>query len=433
MLDRLSNEAWVSLLEPFFDKDDVEYEYFSTLHDTLRSIEWSLAEKDPTYQLLADDIELLIRIAASGRLAARKYDVPAKKVLWFLLIFRHPTIVATIRDTYPTCPPEIRRDMLTLLSSQGGAEAARCMGDLVTAHGLPASNHPRTFTELMRHTEHLGEYVLPMIKQAGHDIGDVVNLVNTAIAREHIDATRLHPLGKLIEEQIDRLMAKARVAEPSVQANWREDEDYFYLRFDLGAWLDLAGTVRSCNDKVIREAGSLLDPWIGLNVISAMLKRERVPDASIVERAARSLETRAQVYSLLSHRPAARELFPEELVTFESFAACNMVDWLLYPAELGYEPPRIELVATIRDDSGDADGVGPCWCLWRFLNDAGNAYAGLSGPYDERAQTDPSPQTVTCDDAFSSFDDWDSKSPEEHAASIMDTVGKWRLDFATRC
>lgn len=63
------------------------------------------------------------------------------------------------------------------------------------------------------------------------------------------------------------------------------------------------------------------------------------------------------------------------------------------------------------------------WCLWRFADDGGKSYAGVSGPYE----LEPALDSITDADTFSNFTPWDDSTPEQHLASVLETLSNWRI------
>ena len=51
------------------------------------------------------------------------------------------------------------------------------------------------------------------------------------------------------------------------------------------------------------------------------------------------------------------------------------------------------------------------------------AYAGVSGPYE----LDPSLDSVMDAGTFSNFTPWDDAAPEQHLASVLETLSNWRI------
>ncbi len=409
--EEFDNRRWSELLAPLIDCGDLDkkdlYRRTDELSDVLKSIDVSAIQESEFAFDVADGARL-IRLAASGELPDAKYRSAASEILWFLEPFVHPAFVDAVRDSYADCPPRYQRDLLMFLSGQDPELAADCMRELLTDHGFARHNHPRTFSKLRKRTEYLHKYVVPMVEGVGDDIGSVANLIHYAIGADHLDPSALAPLVPMIETTVQSQLEQARAAASSVKGKWRVDEDYFYLRQELGAWTSLVGTIENCSIDLLNEASDLEDPLISLNVASALMMRGREPAPLVIDRAASSYETCAELYRVLCKHENGLNLFPSDRATFEHFAACEMVDWLLYPAELGYEPTEIELAATIDVPPGEVrDGELKRWCLWRFTDLDGKSYAGISGPYGREALDSPDRRNVRASgDVFSSFNEW---------------------------
>ncbi len=75
------------------------------------------------------------------------------------------------------------------------------------------------------------------------------------------------------------------------------------------------------------------------------------------------------------------DVFPKEFLTQEKFAKSNMIDWLIYPTELGEEPKEIELVGTFEEDN-------EIFYVYKFSSDkesfASKGYmVGITGGYSK--------------------------------------------------
>jgi len=106
---------------------------------------------------------------------------------------------------------------------------------------------------------------------------------------------------------------------------------------------------------------------------------------------------------------------PQEWCTRDAFAAADMVEWLSYPTELGREPDELEKMAVFEARSPD----GPvALYVWRFKGTDGKWLAATSGPYLLVGEPAPCSGGST----FSSFEEWDSATAEEHAHSVLETL-----------
>jgi len=428
-IDALSNRHWADLLRPLFGTEGEERpergRKVTAFGTALRAIDKRhLAESE--YAFNAADGALLIRIAASGRLARTRTGSAGRYLLRFLEDFRHPGFIQAIGDSYADCPDELRRDMIMLLAAQEPAGAAECLGEILRADRLPDGNYSRTFWHLSRSTGYLHRYVVAWIESVNRDVGEVVNLVNRALDSGDIDTQALQPVTATCEAALRSRISAAREAEKSMRGRWRVDEDYFYLRQELAAWLDLFSRVSDDADALLAEAENLEDPLVNLHAIGALIRRGHEPTPEAIERAAASNETRRALFRLLESNDRVT-LMPASERSFDALAKAEMVEWLLFPSELGYEPPAIELNAMI-EAPGETDAEDARrWCLWRFENLDRTAFAGITGPSGREAWERPSPATVRGGDAFSSFNEFDSMTVEEHFRDVVSTLSAWRL------
>ena len=109
--------------------------------------------------------------------------------------------------------------------------------------------------------------------------------------------------------------------------------------------------------------------------------------------------------------------FPKRWRTWEAFAAAGMVEWLMFPSELGREPDDLELHLREWVDRGKKSSV----YVWRFRVKGEPWMAAVSGPYTLRGQPQPGHGPLT----FSRFDKWDDATAEEHLERCAGTVADW--------
>ena len=324
------------------------------------------------------------------------------------------------------CPDDQKAYLLSVLACQEPEQAGRALKTLIEMHGFP-SVYPRVFWNLEKNIQGVRHYIREFIRKPGRYIGHATDLVNRALELGLIETEYLDELAPLIEEQTAQAVTTVLEAQDRINRRWQLDRDYFYARIDLGAWLDLTGLVRKCGSAQLSRAVSSEDPLVNVFNAAAFLSKKMNVPQSVISRSADSLETVRGLYRTLlaKDRP---DLFPASRLTFETFAAAEMVEWLLYPSELGEEPKSITLEKTI--DGKDRGGKFHRYCLWRFFDHEENDYAGVSGPYDQASIENPTPDTVVSDETFSNFERWDSLTPEQHLEGVLATLESWRVGGA---
>lgn len=207
---------------------------------------------------------------------------------------------------------------------------------------------------------------------------------------------------------------------------WMWEEEYFENRTLAALLLDLLGFFSGPEtEAALRRALEFPDSRLKCFAATSLIRRgQEVPRNSLVSIAA-SPEMRICLYSYLRSLEKAA-LFPEQYYNQAAFAEADMVNWLSFPSELGRVPDEIQLTNVISADAGPPHGVLD-WYLFRFrcLETEGTAdawLAGVSGPFLRKN----APTTEGGGDTFSSFVEWDTKTPEEHVGDIRHLLEQWR-------
>jgi hypothetical protein len=208
---------------------------------------------------------------------------------------------------------------------------------------------------------------------------------------------------------------------------WMWEDGYVEPRDHAGLLLDLFGHVPS--DPIRRELARAMTDYtdpklLTFAAVSLVRLGERVsPDAW--ESIAAHAEVRNTLYDLLG-RSSRSDLFPHRYRTQEAFAESAMVNWLVYPTELGQVPDEIELMKVVTSGS---PGEEEDYYVFRFRMDephwaAKHGWmAGVAGGFARRDQ----PTTVAGGNTFSSFAAWDSQTPEGHVGEVTDLIGEaWK-------
>lgn len=204
-----------------------------------------------------------------------------------------------------------------------------------------------------------------------------------------------------------------------------DDDNYLVLRANAGVYFDLAGHIRAPEvTMALKRLMGIKDMRLKMFAAISLLEHEcDMPQKDLADIAGSS-EVRNWLYDALV-KIGRSELYPEEYKNQKCFAESNMVDWLVYPTELGRVPDEIELMNTFEDEDME-------YYLFRFRCGSVEKWkdygwmAGVSGPFDKRN----SPTTSAEGNTFSHFERWESKQPKEHFASIVGSVKEHWMKLA---
>jgi hypothetical protein len=119
-------------------------------------------------------------------------------------------------------------------------------------------------------------------------------------------------------------------------------------------------------------------------------------------------------------------LFPKQFRTQPAFAESAMVQWLVYPTELGSAPDQIQLAKVVPVDTRGPDGMLDYY-VFKFRTFAPHWaakdgwMAGIAGPFLRK----DAPTTVAQGATFSKFESWGAKTPEEHVGDVESLLEEW--------
>ena len=339
----------------------------------------------------------------------------AHDLIFTLVKSPHPELVPIGRDAYPRLSDRAKCGVLAMFGACGTREAARAFIACVREHGWPRC-YGRVFTEL-RKLARFADVLFPeLIERAGPNLGGVTDVLIDGLASRRIDASRikLEPIAPLVVKSLRAALTRAAKHQRAHGTLWRFGERYYETRQATGAWLDVAGYLRSpALAPLLRKGLAMRDPKLALFAAIATLRRKgRVP-APVIERIAASHETREMLFAKLEELDKLK-LFPAAWRTWDAFAASHMVAWLLYPSELGHEPDEIEQMAVFKSGTRALH-------VFRF-RDKATWYAGVAGPFVHRGAPRPLHGHLT----FSRFDKWASATAEDHALAVLKTLKSWQ-------
>ena len=154
--------------------------------------------------------------------------------------------------------------------------------------------------------------------------------------------------------------------------------------------------------------------WLALWGALGLIKLGHQAPPNALERAAADARARFALYHGLLELDAL-DAFPPRHLNQASLAESEMVQWLLFPTELGDVPEAIELIGTaeLDLDAGPADLY-----VFRFRAASGEPWlVGWSGPFLHADQP-----TTDGGWTFSSFEPEGEGPPEETVREIVDAL-----------
>lgn len=346
-------------------------------------------------------------------------------LLFLLLRSPHQSLVAPAAEAYPTFSDRSKCAVLALFGACGSMEAAKALIPCIRVHGWPNSIYERVFTEMAKLLPYASVLFPDLLTEcADRDIGSVTNIFVAAIGQGHLDYANegawLSPIAERVSARLPEILAAAEQHQSREGIAWRFAEEYWSVRQQAEAWLDIAGYLKDSTPVALLEkALQLNDPRVAAFAVSSVLRSGGYVEQEVLNPIAACHETRALLFQLL-HDLGKGELFPPTYRTWDAFAAANMVDWLMYPTELGREPEYLEKMAVFTSSTPEGEVL---LYVWRFRNEEEPWYAGVSGPYLRKGEPCP----LHGDSTFSCFEKWEEATAEQHAKETLNTLNEWRI------
>lgn len=368
--------------------------------------------------VLALDAAIALR---GGDKRAQSY---ATKLVSWASEWRDPRLVRLIKERFARLDGQSQTHALWGLANLGTKPAARAFESAVVQHHANIKRiNSHGFSQRPRHGETLFPGVLAAAETPRHRSNVYLLLLRylnaDAVAASDVQAA-IAPLLGYTREAVLELADLPRSASRS----WMWEEAYYYPRRFLAIALDCLRYFPDDDvDAVVAFAGEQLadDPRIQLFVINYRLSQGVAPDPERILFVASDDETRADLYRV-TNTPEWRDLFPAEQRRQQQLAAAELADWLSYPSELGRIPDAVVLEhrETMKTRQGDAELF---LFRWAAIDAEGATswYAGMAGPY---LVTDY-PTTQGLGLTFSSFEAWDSMTPEDHVAAMREVLREW--------
>lgn len=207
--------------------------------------------------------------------------------------------------------------------------------------------------------------------------------------------------------------------------DWMWADDYVECRCDAALLLDLMGYFPGQQvEAELIDALQYFDPRLKFFAVISLLKKQKTVPQSHFEQIAASAETRNWLYQRLNEL-GRQDLFPGQFRNQQAFAESDMVGWLIFPTELARVPDEIELMKIVSIDTPRNGSLD--YYVFRFRTypphwAADDGWiAGVSGPFLRK----DAPSTIAHGDTFSSFNAWDSMTPDQHVGDVKELLARW--------
>lgn len=366
--------------------------------------------------------------AAARKFPPAKYDWQeiSESLIEALWKFPKDDYVPIIREEFPKYDERARFAALRLLTEAGTTESLSAFMDLMRQYMKSGdiSDLMLVFVPLEhepRHPEVLfpGLFEFASIEKLG---GSIYGLCLKYREQNLLDPYVLEPFSQQIVEDWKKYDEKLGPMQRDSGVDWMWLDEYQSLRHDAGVILDLMGYFAV--DKVersLRKALEYKDPRLSLFALLSLVRLGQDVEPHHIEKVAASSEARRWLFEKLKEM-SKDHLFPEGYRTQEALAESCMVDWLCFPTELARVPDEIQLmkVFTFENEDGVFD-----YFIFRFRSDNSDWkqsgwMAGVAGPFPKRDE----PTTEDRGGTFSSFESWESRTPEQHLEHLVGIVAQ---------
>ncbi len=380
----------------------------TTLEDRLTALRAAARDYPPRRYDFRDSAVDLIRVARSQ--PEREY-------------------IPIIAELYPVYSRQVKEEALTLLAQLDDRDAAIAWMGIIRSYAREGSVPRLNILSLQSRPRHPDVFFPELLEYADIETlsYEVYLLCLTYFEKRLLSVGALTGYSEQVLCDYRACTGDLGRSQRSEGIAWMWDENYRVWRDRAGLLLDLLGYFPALEVKeALRKALDNRDPKLKCFAILSLLRLGEQVDQVHMGDVARSAEMRNHLHDELQKMDRV-SMFPEEYATQEAFAESDMVNWLVFPTELGRVPEEIELMKVVSVDTATEDGFLDYY-VFRFRTHephwaAKDGWvAGISGPFLRR----DAPSTNSSGETFSSFESWESKTPEEHVGDIQEMLERWR-------
>jgi hypothetical protein len=383
---------------------------------------------------VTEDEAICLLRGAAGSFPKRKFDFQSTPADLVRAAAENPTngLTSVVAEVFSALAQPAKTEALVLLMKSSDRRAAETVIELLHAQRNAKATIEIRTTPLQREPKHADVYFPALLDfAAGPSEFEICAALLAACEAGALTPAQLAlHTGKVLAIW-NRLREAVRSAQTGAKPGWFWEDDYQELRGRAGLVLDIFGYLPSGEVRTeLQAALQFADPKLKLLAAVSLLRAgERVPEG-VIEEVAASAECRNWLHSSLAKMGKGAS-YPAKWNTQQAFAESEMVGWLVFPTELGRPPDDIELMRVVSQSF--REGVFD-WYLFRFRTREPHWaaekgwMAGVAGPF--RRADAPSPTSYG--DTFSSFDKWDSMSPDDHVRSVRELIEEWQQRHSSR-
>ena len=311
--------------------------------------------------------------------------------------------LATVQELLPTAAPPVRQFFLKVLAASDSLRASKLLAQLLQG-GLSQEEARHVAMLLSQRPHHPAILLPPVLARLADSHSDSDSYSDSIV--DQVLLTYAH--AGLLPKQTAQA-ARAGVLQRYQAASAAPDgAPVMGLLLHLFAYLPADWSAPQVESALLHTHDEVV-----LYALHARLMHGGNLPPVLVARVAANNSTRARLlHSLQEHDRL--DLCPAQYTTEVARAEGNLVDWLLYPTELGEAPEAIELVQGVQlKETPDRT-----YYVFRFRSSDPNAgwMAGFSAVDGPRAAEDPGPGFGP---TFSSLAPMASKTPEEHVRTAL--------------
>ena len=360
--------------------------------------------------------------------ARERFPNPEAQALLLQVAYESPApdFVSIIERDFLRYSPEARSWALRILTAIDTEEAIQCFTTLLTRHAADIDELSfRQLEEQPQYAKILFPALLSVLarEDASHHHFDISRLCWEYLECGALEPDDIRDAASDVLACYDRLTKElAPYQTPDKVRQIWDDEDYMAARDLACVLLDLMGYLDTPEVRQrLTDALTYLDARPLLYATTSLVQLGAPVPPEKLHAVAASAETRRWLFNRLQELNRL-ELYPQAFASQAALAESEMVDWLMFPTELGCPPDEIQLVGIyeIETDEGIAEAY-----MFRFRMEDEPWEVGLAGPYLKAEQ----PAAFGMGATFSRFEKWAEYTLDEHVARILELTGEsdWRV------